>query len=205
MSVTHKYNIEHMNSNSSKPNDSVLEGLMKDAADLAAYKMRENGEVLTEFIASTPTYRLVLRGSPLRDEAAKDAYASFIRLWCIAAKVKAGVLVAESWMVNAEPGKPLDLSVRPSLSPRRREIVFLAGEALGSVYAYHVLPLLRDATGRFTGFGPTETFPPELIEGRYKRLLPPHNLSDAQRRTALRILITTAWPWNSGRASSSRS
>jgi len=172
-----------MNSYQHSSPKSALNGLMDSCGRAARDQMEKYGGLVTCFTALTDSGLIGLPGLNLDGEAAKDEFAFTIRLACIATPPKAAVLAMEVWMAIRPLGDSTEL-VRGSLCPDRREGIFLAGEAQGGIYAQRFLPILRDASGRFTGFDPAECFPPEPMGGRYSRLLPQHAPSKEQQRAA---------------------
>jgi hypothetical protein len=61
--------------------------------------------------------------------------------------VKAYAAMAEAWMVQGSTDEPVDTSVRPSQSPRRREVVILsATDGMGA--KGRLLGIERDSRGR---------------------------------------------------------
>jgi len=177
-----------MQGNPNNPRPSELEWLMALAADAAEIQMRQYGNVGAALVAITPSGLKLLESRKLLDNANKDAFASAMRLCCVATAATVGVLTAEVWMLSAKPGERLDLNVRPSMSPDRREGVFLSGEARGGICLQWWFPILRNSAGTFTGFGPVTSFPPEQSAGRYIGLLPDRIGSEREREAAATAL-----------------
>jgi hypothetical protein len=96
-------------------------------------------------------------------------------------------MALEAWVVLAEPGAPLDPNQRPSLSPDRREVVALMGEAAGIQQA-KFLPIRRNASGAFTGFGEPQVLHASQTQGRFAQLLPTQTPTVEEQARAQAIL-----------------
>jgi hypothetical protein len=168
--------------------ETQLDSLFARAAAHAEREMRTLGIAHPTFLATTPTGPFFMSPSDLPDDESKDAFIDLIRLMCVAHSATAGVLALETWTLAAKPGQTLDPSVRPSLSPDRRELVVLLGESQLEPHRQQFLPILRDNAGRFAGFGQTEALPPCPAEGRFSKLIPSAPPSRRMRRIARALL-----------------
>jgi hypothetical protein len=171
-------------------NRSDLETLMLAAQKGAEATLQKCDDVMPVFTGLTPSGSFVVPSEDFQTDEDKDAFSFFIRILCIAAGAVAGVLTMESWVVLPRPGERLDLGVRASLHPRRREALFISGQALGGIYAHRALPILRDAGGKFAGFEPAEALAPKPTLGRFARLLPDRAPSDEESEAAVKALTT---------------
>jgi hypothetical protein len=178
----------NMQTNLTDKNRSALETLLLAAQKAAEGTLKQRGHVTPVFSGLTPSGSFWLPSLDFPCDEAKEAFASLIRLVCIAAEATAGVLTLEAWGVFPMPGEQLDLGARPSLHPNRQEVVLFTGQALGGIYAHRFLPILRDAEGRCTGLGPANECPPEPPEGRFSRFLPTRALSAQDRDLARQLL-----------------
>lgn len=127
----------------------------------------------------TPTLLAVGAGGPicfipssLKDDAAKDNFASIVRLICAAHDATAAVMIIEAWMKTASPDGTLDLTVPPSQSLHRREVVVLTGESHPGCRR-KFLPIIRTGAGEFFGFGEFVMPPETTFSGRCAQILPP--------------------------------
>ncbi len=109
--------------------------------------------------------------SSLKDERAKDNFANIARLVCVAHAATVAVLVVEAWMKTASPDGTLDLTVPPSESLHRREVIMLTGESHAGC-RQKILPIIRTGAGKFFGFGEFTTPPETTFSGRFAQILP---------------------------------
>ena len=118
----------------------------------------------------------------------KDVFADIIRLECVARRAFMGVFIAETWGTVVELDK-LSSAVRPSEAEDRCEHVMLSGEVAGGGQAIlRLLPILRDAQGRFAGLGKSEPSSGQPLGGRFSGLLPRSRPSEYERVSALNAL-----------------
>ena len=142
----------------------------------------------------TPTLLAVGAGGPicfipssLKDERAKDNFASIARLICVAHATTAAVMIIEAWMKTASPDGTLDLTVPPSQSLHRREVVALTGESQAG-YRQKILQIIRTGAGGFFGFGEFTTPPETTFSGRFAQILPPKVPTSAEQKKAAALL-----------------
>ena len=128
--------------------------------------------MLPTLLAVGPGGPLFFVPSSLADERAKDNFANVARLICIAHAATAAVMILEAWMKLASPDGTLDLTVPPSQSLHRREIVMLTGEARAG-FKQKILPIIRTGAGGFFGFGEFEGPEATSFSGRFAQILPP--------------------------------
>ncbi|MDP3069723.1 MAG: hypothetical protein Q8N18_05510 [Opitutaceae bacterium] len=149
-----------------------LDALLARAEDFALFSMRSGGKVPPTLLADTPGGPLFFVPSTLRDERAKDNFAHTARLICIAHAATAAVMILEAWMKLASPDGTLDLSLPPSESLHRKEVVMLTGESRDGC-KQKILPIIRTGAGGFFTFG--EFTGPEgtSFQGRFAQILPP--------------------------------
>jgi hypothetical protein len=92
------------------------------------------------------------------------------RLLCVAHAVTAAVMVAEAWVTIAKPGGAVDLSIPPSQSPDRRELVVLMGEEQAG-NRQKFLPIIRNDAGQFLRFGEFELPRIDAVAGRFAQFI----------------------------------
>jgi hypothetical protein len=164
-----------------------LDALIAQAEDFAQFSMRTRGKVPPTLFAISPARPLFFIPSSMPDDLAKDSFANTARLICIAHAATAAVLILEAWMTMAAPGRPLDMSVPPSESLHRREVVILTAENRKAT-KQKILPIIRTGAGGFHGFGefgvPAET----TYEGRFAQILPPKPSTPAMQAKARALL-----------------
>ena len=149
-----------------------LDDLLARAEDFALFSMRAQGKVLPTLFAVGPGGPLFFVPSSLADERAKDNFANVARLICVAHAATVAVMILEAWMKVASPDGTLDLTVPPSQSLHRREIVMLTGEARAG-FKQKILPIIRTGAGGFFGFGEFEGPEATSFSGRFAQILPP--------------------------------
>jgi hypothetical protein len=135
---------------------------------------------------SVPEGLMVMRFPPPKSIADKEAMASLAGLACIAHPVTACVMVMESWVVLAKPGRPLDPTIPSFDYPDRRECVCLICECPGQNLT-KMLPIIRTSRGGFLRFGRSKTTP-GIAEGRLSRFMPTKVPSLRSRSLALKKL-----------------
>ena len=85
------------------------------------------------------------------------------------------------------PDGTLDLSVPPSESLLRQEIVILTGESrTGS--RQKILPIIRTGAGGFFGFGEFKNPDGTSFQGRFAQILPPNPSTPAHQAKASSLL-----------------
>jgi hypothetical protein len=177
-----------------------LDRLMSDAVSYAKREMQYNGGLETTLIISSPDGPLLITAGSMEGEVAKNEFAAVVRLFCTAHGATLAVLVTESWVVAAKEGQPLDLSVPPSQSPDRQECVVACGEARDGNAKQIILPIRREETGKFSGFGDALPLPPDPPQGRFARLLPLRAPRKGERQLARSLLKSMGVIWG-GRSS----
>jgi hypothetical protein len=148
-----------------------LGDLLARAEDLALFSMRARGKVLPTLLAVGTGGPICFIPSSLKDERAKDNFANIARLVCVAHAATVAVLVVEAWMKTASPDRTLDLTVPPSESLHRREVVMLTGESHAGC-RQKILPIIRTGAGNFFGFREFTVPPETTFSGRFAQILP---------------------------------
>ena len=92
-------------------------------------------------------------------------------------------------MVPQRRGMPVDLSVPPSHSPDREEVVAIMAEGRERA-AQRFLFIQRDSFGKFLGFGTSLLPQVDQVEGRFAGLMPPKAPTDEMASTARNLLKT---------------
>jgi len=150
--------------------------------------MRKSGEVSPTLLVQGPEERGTLHPRSLSCEQDKDDFLKVGRLACLAHGAVASVLLTEAWMVQPKDGKRLDLSIPPSRSPDRQEIVSIMGETRQG-HTQKVLPILRSETGEFLGFGEAQEIKADNVQGRFANFLPPAIPDQETRELAKEALM----------------
>jgi|ERR1017187_4922428 hypothetical protein len=172
---------------SKPPPPQSLDDLLARAEDFALFTMRTRGTVPPALLAHSPGSSLCFMPSPLADERAKDNFANTARLICAAYGATAAVMILEAWMKLAAPDGSLDLSVPPSESLHRKEVVMLTGESRVG-FKQKILPIIRTGAGGFFGFGEFEGPDATSFQGRFAQILPPKPPSPEMRTKARTLL-----------------
>jgi hypothetical protein len=164
-----------------------LDDLLARAEHFANFAMRTRGKVPPALLAISPDGPLFFVPSALADERAKDNFANTARLICVAHAATAAVMILEAWMKLAAPDGSLDLSVPPSESLNRREVVLLTGETRAG-FKQKILPIIRTGAGGFFGFGEFDGPSATSFEGRFAQILPPKRPSPEMQTKARTLL-----------------
>jgi hypothetical protein len=168
-------------------NPQALDDLLGLAENYAEFNLRYRGSLSGTLFLLGPQGPAAFAPPNLAEEHAKNAFAADARLLCVAHGATAAVMALEAWVVLAEPGAPLDPNQRPSLAPDRREVVALMGEAAGIQQA-KFLPIRRNASGAFTGFGEPQVLHGSQTQGRFAQLLPTQTPTVEEQSRAQAIL-----------------
>jgi hypothetical protein len=155
---------------------------MKSAELLARTEMQSQGEVNPTLLMNGADGIGLLQPKTLADDNEKDKFLQVGRLACIAHGAVATVLVTESWMLSPKAGEKLDMSVPPSKSPDRQEVITIIGETRQG-HSQKILTIERSAEGKFVGFGqrPDMEAHDVTIKGRFSQFLS-HNVPDEEAR-----------------------
>ncbi|MEO5959001.1 MAG: hypothetical protein ABIR80_07780 [Opitutaceae bacterium] len=172
---------------SQPPPPPSLCALLARAEDFALFSMRARGQVPPTLLADSPAGPLFFVPSSLADERAKNNFANTSRLICVAYAATAAVLIAEAWIKTAAPDGTLDLSVPPSQSLHRREIVILTGESHAGC-KQKILPIIRTGAGGFFGFGEFDMPQAANFQGRFAQILPP-KLPSPEMQSKARVVL----------------
>ncbi len=175
--------------NRKQPNIERLEALAKQARDYALHMMRTIGSVPPTVIADTAEGYVFCMPTPLTDEDAKDRFAEVAKLFAVAYRAQAVVMIVEAWVRLADADGNLDPSIRPSEAADRKEMIALLIED-DCASATRLIPILRDNEEKFTDFGPNPPLDFGDAEGRFSKLMPRHKPSAADCAKAKRVLFS---------------
>ena len=167
----------------------TLENLLQQAEHYSEYMMTgASASVPPTLMALTPEGFILHIPSNFRSEQDKELFSKTIRLMAVGYKASAVAMISESWIVTQKRrGQPPDLSVPPSQSPDREEVVAIMAESReGS--AQRFLFIQRDSFGKFTGFGTSLLPQIQEVQGRYAGLMPPSEPSDEMAFAAKNLL-----------------
>ena len=164
-------------------NPQSLAELMIDAERYVAHAMDEFGRIVPLLFLIGANGPLLIVGDRLPDVAAKQSFASTVRMVCVARAATACVLALEVWAKFAQPGEKLDLGESPSERIDRREFVVLMGESKTQC-RQRFLPIIRSGNGKFFGLGEAEESVSDQLEGRFAHLLPAKTPNAEMRRLA---------------------
>ena len=178
-----------MKRNNRQPDPERLEALAKQAKDYALHMMRTTGSVPPTVIADTAEGYVFCMPSALADDAAKDRFAEVAKLFAVAYRAQALVMIVEAWVRLPDSRGHLDPNIRPSEAADRKEVVALMLED-GSVSATRLIPILRDGNEAFTDLGPDTPLQTGEAEGRFSKLMPRHKPSADDCAKAKRTLFS---------------
>ena len=151
--------------------------------------MRTTGSVPPTVIADTTEGFVFCMPSALADDAAKDRFAEVAKLFAVAYRAQALVMIVEAWVRLPDSRGHLDPNIRPSEAADRKEVVALMLED-GSVSATRLIPILRDSKETFTDLGPDTPLQSGEAEGRFSKLMPRHKPSADDCAKAKRTLFS---------------
>ncbi|MGB6223025.1 hypothetical protein [Haloferula sp.] len=164
-----------------------LERLADQAQDYALHMLRTTGSVPSTVIADTDDGYIFCMPTELVDDEAKDRFAEVARLFAVACRARALVMVVESWVSLPDASGHLDTSVAPSESPDRREMVaVLLEDAIHA--ATRLIPIIRHDAGGFAGLGDSGALEYGEGEGRFSQLMPKHRPASSDVEMARRQL-----------------
>jgi hypothetical protein len=164
-----------------------LDTLAAYAVGYAEFAMTNIGRVPPTMLAVAPEGLLHFIPETLADERAKNDFANIGRLICAAYGATCMVMILESWVTMAKPGKTLDMETPPSEAFDREEFVVVMGETFGSK-TQRFLPIIRTDAGGFFGFGEFEASKFDGIEGRFAGMLPTEKPTPEMRAMAQALL-----------------
>lgn len=166
-----------------------LEDLLQQAEHYSEYMMTGNSaSVPPTLMALTPEGFIMHIPSNFRTDNDKEMFSKTIRLMAVGYKASAVAMISESWIVTQKRrGQPPDLSVPPSQSPDREEVVAIMAESR-EVRAQRFLFIQRNSLGKFTGFGTSLLPQIQEVEGRFAGLLPPKDPTDEMALAARNLL-----------------
>jgi hypothetical protein len=167
----------------------TLENLLQQAEHYSEYMMTgSSGSVPPTLMALTPEGFVMHIPRRFNSPDDKDLFAKTIRLMAVAYRASAVAMISESWIVTKNRrDKELDLSVAPSESPDREEVVSIMGESREGC-GQRFLFIQRDSLGKFTGFGTSLLPQIQTLEGRFAGLLPPKEPTDEIAMAARNLL-----------------
>jgi hypothetical protein len=164
-----------------------LDDLLAQAEHYANYSMRKIGRLPPTLFLIGSGGVLIFMPESLADEAAKDDFATNVRLMCIAHAATSVVMALEAWVKFAKPGEKFDETERPSEAFDRQEVIVLMGEShTGQKQKF--LPIVRSGNGKFFGFGESEPPSMDEMKGRFAKLLPA-KATDAATRDLAKALL----------------
>ena len=166
-----------------------LEDLLQQAEHYSEYMMTgSSASVPPTLMALTPEGFIMHIPSKFRTDDDKELFSKTIRLMAVGYKASAVAMISESWIVTKKRrDQELDLSVPPSESPDREEVVSIMAESR-EARAQRFLFIQRDSLGKFTGFGTSLLPQVQEIEGRFAGLLPPREPTDEMAMAAKNLL-----------------
>jgi hypothetical protein len=170
-----------------KPKPENLDDLMARAEHYAEFAMRKIGHLPPTLFLLGAHGPMMFIPDNLKDEHAKDDFATTARLMCVAHAAAAAVMALEAWATVATPEEPLDATTPPSEAYNRRECVVLMGEGPGG-QKQKFLPIIRTDAGGFFGFGEFEMPELDSMQGRFAQILPPRPPEEKDRALALALL-----------------
>ena len=167
-----------------------LENLLQQAEHYSECMMAGSaGIVPLTLMALTPQGFMMHITGRNSTEQDKNRLAALIRLIATAYNASAIATIAESWIVVPKRlGQQLDMSVRPSQSPDRKEVVAIVAESRVECVT-RFLFIQRDSFGKFSGFG-TSLLPESGtdLEGRFAGLMPPEEPTEQMMAAAKNLL-----------------
>jgi hypothetical protein len=166
-----------------------LEDLLQQAEHYSEYMMAgRSASVPATLMALTPEGLIMHVPSRFRTDEDKERFSKTIRLMAVGYKASAVAMISESWIVVPKRrGGPLDLSVPPSQSPDREEVVAVMAESR-DCNAQRFLFIQRDSGGKFLGFGTSLLPQAQQVEGRYAGLMPPKEPTEEMALAARSLL-----------------
>lgn len=167
-----------MKRNRKKHDPEQLVALAAQAKDYALHMMRTTGSVPPTVIADTEEGYVFCMPTALTDNDAKDRFAEVAKLFAVACRAQALVMILESWVRLPDKNGHLDPSVRPSEATDRREMVALLMEDEADS-ATLLVPIIRSEQGEFAGLGAVGQPIIGDSEGRFSKLMPRHKPTSA--------------------------
>jgi len=167
----------------------TLQNLLQQAEHYSEYMMTgKSASVPPTLMALTPEGFIMHIPSSFQSDDDKELFSKTIRLMAVGYKASAVAMISESWIVaQKRRGQAPDLSIPPSQSPDREEVVAIMAESReGS--AQRFLFIQRDSFGKFTGFGTSLLPQIQEVQGRYAGLMPPSEPSDEMALAAKNLL-----------------
>jgi hypothetical protein len=167
----------------------TLENLLQQAEHYSEYMMTgSSGSVPPTLMALTPEGFIMHIPQRFDSPDDKDLFAKTIRLMAVGYKASAVAMISESWIVTKKRrDQELDMSVPPSQSPDREEVVSIMAESREGC-TQRFLFIQRDSLGKFTGFGTSLLPQVEDVEGRFAGLLPPKEPTEEIAMAARNLL-----------------
>ena len=167
----------------------TLENLLQQAEHYSEYMITgSSGSVPPTLMALTADGFIMHIPQRFNSPNAKDLFAKTIRLMAVGYKASSVAMISESWIVTKKSrDRELDLTVPPSDSPDREEVVSIMAESR-EVRAQRFLFIQRDSLGKFTDFGTSLLPQIQEVEGRFAGLLPPKEPTDEMAIAAKNLL-----------------
>ena len=167
----------------------TLENLLQQAEHYSEYMMTgKSASVPPTLMALTPEGFILHIPSKFETDDHKELFSKTIRLMAVGYRASAVAMISESWIVTQKRrGQPPDLSVPPSQSPDREEVVAIMAESREG-HAQRFLFIQRDSFGKFTGFGTSLLPQIQEVQGRFAGLLSPKEPTDEMALAARNLL-----------------
>lgn len=167
---------------SDKDRDALLE-LMEKAGDYGFEQMRTKCHCPLRMYIDGIDGNKVFRPPRNLTTKDKDDFATLARLYCVAHGAKAAVVVSEGWVLKGRSHGTSELTVAPSESQDREEMLIMLGETRQThLQAY--IQILRHADGKVKCLGQAQFINEEHAQGRFIQLVPPAIASEKDRYLA---------------------
>jgi hypothetical protein len=160
-----------------------LNDLMADADLLVEFAMNAAGRVPTVLFIHGPDGRAMFSPDPKGGERAKMEFPNIARLICVAQEADAAVVLSEAGVTKAALERTLDFSKFPAPCGDRQEMLVMMGETRSGCQQ-RLLPIERDANGKFMFFGQEQRIETERVDGRLANLLPDEYPNASERELA---------------------
>jgi hypothetical protein len=163
-----------------------MDEMIREARRMAAVAMKQRGRLAPTLMASITEGLLIHCPADMNTEQQKDRFVTECRLILMATAATRCALLLETWASMAKRGALLGCP--PSESPDRIEAVSIFAEERGSRSQMLLLPIIRNASGKFLRLG-DDSAPPGLeAHGRFAQQLPPKTPTNSDIETA-RLLL----------------
>ena len=151
----------------------------------------DKGEVVQMIVVHTRTNNSAIVVS-IRPGVTKDEACRFARHVCVAYNADAVTVMGEAWMLRAKDGKPVDLTVSPSESPDRIEVLAVSMSSRDDTgvisHRASYRPIERGADDKPTGVGAEVKWEGVEYVGRFAEILPARKPTFTEQRIARKQL-----------------